>query len=236
MDVMILRMQAPLMSFGETAIDQHRRTDRHPFKSMVVGLMANALGFGRADGSDIQNLQEAIDVASRLDRPGTLMSDYQTAVLGKGDGSDRIPSFVAKEAWSSRGVLMGRSNTDLTFPMTKDYRADACVTVAVSGEAGLLARIAEAMRFPSRPLFLGRKACLPSREIFEATVNAEDAAQALFDLPEAEGCNPTSVQWSVRLGDKGKNPVMRRIPDLKDWVNGIHAGTREVFEAPYRTA
>src|SRR5215813_9680694 len=45
---LILRLEAPLMSFGGDMIDANGPTLDFPLASLVIGLMANALGWTRA--------------------------------------------------------------------------------------------------------------------------------------------------------------------------------------------
>jgi CRISPR system Cascade subunit CasD len=78
MKVLILRLEGPLMSFGDVAVDELRPTARHPFKSMIVGLLGNALGVTRLEGDVLEELQASFKMASRIDRPGRVMTDYQT--------------------------------------------------------------------------------------------------------------------------------------------------------------
>jgi CRISPR-associated Cas5-like protein len=41
MDLVLLRFDAPLMSFGAVVVDQHNRTDPLPYRAMLAGLVAN---------------------------------------------------------------------------------------------------------------------------------------------------------------------------------------------------
>ena len=44
---LILRLEAPLMAFGATMIDANGPTHELPLRSMIAGLIANALGWQR---------------------------------------------------------------------------------------------------------------------------------------------------------------------------------------------
>ena len=46
MQILLMRLKAPLMSFGDIdASEELGPTMRHPAKSMIAGLIANAMGF-----------------------------------------------------------------------------------------------------------------------------------------------------------------------------------------------
>ena len=79
-------------------------------------------------------------------------------------------------------------------------------------------------KHPARPLFLGRKPCLPARPIFGGWVEAETAHAALAAaLPFA-----ARAQWPEGEGPDGARRI--EIPDLRNWRSGLHGGTRPVIE------
>ena len=45
MKALILRFDAPMVSFGGVTVDQHGFTDSYPGQAMLTGLIANALGW-----------------------------------------------------------------------------------------------------------------------------------------------------------------------------------------------
>ncbi|MCB1994083.1 MAG: type I-E CRISPR-associated protein Cas5/CasD, partial [Geminicoccaceae bacterium] len=93
MRCLILRLEGPLMSFGDTAIDEIRPTRPLPGRSLLTGLIANALGFEHRDVHALQRLQERLRFAARLDQAGDALVDFQTAELSQSD-----------PIWTTRGV------------------------------------------------------------------------------------------------------------------------------------
>jgi CRISPR-associated protein Cas5/CasD subtype I-E len=77
MDVLLLRLDAPLMSFGGVVVDEHNPTDPLPYRAMLAGLVANALGLTRAQEREFESLQSRIRYAARRDRRGEPLVDYQ---------------------------------------------------------------------------------------------------------------------------------------------------------------
>ena len=69
---LLLRLEAPLMSFGTTAVDHRRPVQPWPPVSMLTGLLANALGWQRSDVAALDALQSRIRWAARIDRAGWL--------------------------------------------------------------------------------------------------------------------------------------------------------------------
>lgn len=77
--VLLVRLAAPLQSWGSGSHFDRRDTRLHPTKSGCVGMAAAALGLDRSD--DIGRLA-ALRFGVRADRPGTPVHDYQ--VVGGG--------------------------------------------------------------------------------------------------------------------------------------------------------
>jgi CRISPR system Cascade subunit CasD len=219
---LLLRLEGPLMAFGDVAVDEDHPTARFPTLSMVTGLIANALGLERAAPESIQEIQDSITIASRLDRPGKRMREYQTAGLNAADSM-----------WTTRGRIAtrgGASKGDFTVQLEKGFLEDASVTVAVSIPPGMLERIIRALMTPARPLFLGRIGCPPSRPVLLGTVDAEDVLDALHKAPVERAQNTKfSAQWPLGVtgGTSHRNVS---VSDIRDWVRGTHMGSRMVVE------
>lgn len=149
MRCLILRLDGPLMAFGDVAVDEIRPTRRLPTLSMLTGLLGNALGYDHSDVHALQHLQDRLLVAARLDHAGRTIVDFQTAEIAKKD-----------LMWTTRGVPAERAGGDQSYsgPVLRyrHYVADAVVTLALSmepeGEAPTLGDLEAALRRPARPL------------------------------------------------------------------------------------
>ena len=128
-----------MQAWGTRSKFDDRDTEAEPSKSGVLGLTAAALGIDRAQ--PIDHLA-ALQFGVRVDREGIMRSDYHTAQLFPGD-----PKTGTSQTW-------------------RRYLADAAFWAALSGERELLERIQTALKNPHWPLSLGRKAFLPSRELW----------------------------------------------------------------------
>jgi CRISPR system Cascade subunit CasD len=220
---LLLHLDAPLMAFGAPIVDQHGVTGDVPLPSMVAGLLGNALGYRRTDAHLLQRLQDRLVLAARWDRPGERLRDFQTAELG---ASDR--------AWTTRGRPEGRAGGAGTY-LGKHIRhrwhqADARVTIALrlDPEAGAptIDDLAAALSTPARPLFIGRKPCLPAGPLFVGFAVASTTLEAVIKAPLVEG-EPTDRNLRIFWPEgEGEVPHSRRlhIQGRRDWRSGVHGG------------
>lgn len=77
MATLLLRLAAPLQSWGIDSKFDTRKTEREPSKSGVIGLLAAALGYKRYEADKLSQLNE-LRFGVRTDREGTLLRDYHT--------------------------------------------------------------------------------------------------------------------------------------------------------------
>src|SRR3546814_9071986 len=126
-DTLILRLDAPLMSFSAPKIDQINPTRRVPGIAQIVGLLANALGWHHRDAERLQSLQERVRFGSLLLREGEELLDYQTV--------DLLQEHLKDPGWTTLGRTEGRiGDTNAKHHRFRYYRADAMVLVALSLE------------------------------------------------------------------------------------------------------
>jgi CRISPR system Cascade subunit CasD len=236
---LILRLEAPLLAFGAVAIDHRGVTWDFPAQSMLTGLFANALGWQRTDSEAHQALQDRIVFAARCEREpyqGTLR-DTQNAKLEKSD-----------KGWTTRGVPEGRDGASYGAPhrRQRDYHPDALVLVALTlaaptGElssphipAPIVDDLAAALDRPARPIFIGRKPCLPSAPLRLCFIEAENAHAALTALPRQDAASPAKLRalWPAGEGPTSGPDIDRAVnlPDRRNWISGLHGGTRVVIE------
>lgn len=78
MATLLLRLTAPLQSWGADSKFEIRKTNREPTKSGVVGLLAAAMGLRRDDTQGLQVLNR-LRFGVRVDQEGTFLVDYHTA-------------------------------------------------------------------------------------------------------------------------------------------------------------
>jgi CRISPR system Cascade subunit CasD len=219
-----LVLEAPLLAFGGETVDARGVIADFPGASMLTGLLANALGWRRVDRDALARLQARLLYAARIDRDGTRLTDFQTAQLGRDD-----------QGWTTHGVPEGRTGGPATYNSPhlrqRDYDADKRVVVALrldpAEETPTLAELGAALDEPARPLFLGRKPCLPTGRISAGIIDADGLLAALASLPP-----PASAAARVLLpASEPRQPGDHARPwsDARDWHSGVHGGSRMVL-------
>lgn len=142
MATLLMRIEAPMQSWGISSLFTERDSAREPSKSGVIGLICAALGRPReADLADLRALKMGV----RVDREGTLEEDFQTA----------------------RNILKANeSRADANVISHRYYLANAVFLVGLEGEKNLLMTIQAALKAPRWAIYFGRKAFTPSRPVF----------------------------------------------------------------------
>jgi len=251
---LILRLEAPLVSYGAVAIDNYGVTWDFPALSMLTGMFANALGYDRTEPEAHQALQDRLVFASRRDDEPYhgVLRDVQNVNMEKSD-----------KGWTTRGKPEGRDGGSYGGPHRRfrDYHPDSVVTVVVtlrppapkdrpaSRPDPSLDDLAEALNRPERPLFIGRKPCLPSWPLNAGMIEAETAYAALLGAPLARAPTPIlkhnygrreQPPAETRLRAQGPfgegphdGPAVDRLlalSDRRNWISGLHGGSRRVVE------
>jgi CRISPR system Cascade subunit CasD len=227
---LVLRLEAPLAAFGGETIDNYGVIRPFPAKSMITGLLGNALGFERQESGMLQALQDALIVGSRIDSYLTPLREFQTAELSKGD-----------LGWTTWGWVEGRGGGSGSYVSPhlryRDYWTDVNVTVVISltpVAPVAIDKLVSALQEPARPLFLGRKCCIPSGPILNGDISAKSILGALLGLDLDRDC--TSLQWPAFDGFDDDDALLGDHPDIcvepvcdeRNWITGVHGGLRFV--------
>lgn len=122
-----------MQSWGDESRFKIRATATTPTKSGIVGLIAAAQGRRRTD--EIEDLA-ALNLAVRVDQSGSLLRDYQTA-----------------QEWQTKP-------NEPAQLVKRYFLSDAAFLAAVeSDDRALLESIADSLKAPAYPLFMGRRSC-----------------------------------------------------------------------------
>jgi CRISPR system Cascade subunit CasD len=231
---LVLRLEAPLFSLGGEAIDNLGVIRPFPAKSMITGLLANAAGVERYECEVLQALQDNLVIGSRIVQSARLLRDFQTAELSKSD-----------QGWTTREMVEGRGGGTASYLgphlRYRDYWADAEVTAVfrvLPASPFTLNQLENALLRPARPLFLGRKTCIPSGPVFNGDVYGPTVFSALMALSAVGlGKEDLSLQWPAFDGSGddahaqlSRFPESRMEPicDERNWITGVHCGERLV--------
>ncbi len=122
MATLLLRLAAPLQSWGSDSKFETRKTGREPTKSGVVGLLAAALGLRRDDTEGLARLN-GLRFAVRADQEGSLLVDFHTA-----------------------------KSRDTSYVTYRHYLQDAVFLAGLeSGDEALLRELEDALQAPGLP-------------------------------------------------------------------------------------
>lgn len=150
MDTLLMRLVAPMQSWGIQSHYTVRDSATEPSKSGVIGLLCAALGRPRdAALDDLASLRMGV----RVDREGSLRCDYHMA-----------QDVLDANGKSTRGSI----------PTNRYYLSGAAFLVGLEGQRALLRELHEALRRPVWAIYLGRKAFTPSAPVFLADGLKED--------------------------------------------------------------
>ena len=135
MATLLLRLAAPLQSWGTDSKFEIRNTSREPSKSGVIGILAAALGRKRDDSiDDLQQLRFGV----RVDQEGDLVHDFHMV------RKDKKTSYLTHRYYLSDAVFLVGLECE---------------------NRDLLDTLSAALKHPVYPLFLGRRSCPPSQPL-----------------------------------------------------------------------
>lgn len=180
MSTLLLRLAAPLQSWGTESRFDTRQTRREPSKSGIIGLLACALGI-RRDNTEGLNELNKLTFGIRVEQEGQLLLDYQTV----------------KSYKTVRGFL-DDANPEDAYQTYRYYLADAVFLAAVSSDdEGMMQRLEAALHCPAFPLYLGRRSC-PATLPISLGLRNQALEQALLEEPwHASETEQMRRQWQA---------------------------------------
>ncbi len=133
---LLLRLSAPLQSWGSESLYDSRETDSMPTKSGVIGMLAAALGIKRDESpGELRNLGFGV----RIDLQGIKLNDFQITEMG-----EKLNANLSNRAYLSDAIfLVGLECADVEF----------------------LKKIEDALKHPIYSVFLGRRSCPPTQPL-----------------------------------------------------------------------
>jgi CRISPR system Cascade subunit CasD len=171
-DYLLLRLYGPLASWGEIAVGESRHSAVHPSRSALLGLLGAALGIERADESGQQALAKGYRFGIKLECVGSPLRDYHTVQVGVAP---------RKFQFRSRRQELAADKVE-TILSEREYRCDSLALVAVEALPDApadLDGLAQALRQPRFPLYLGRKSCPLALPLLPRRVAAATLKEAL---------------------------------------------------------
>ena len=205
MSTLLLRLAAPLQSWGGESKFDTRQTRREPSRSGVIGLLACALGIRREDTAALSELA-GLSFGVRVEQEGQLLRDYQTV----------------KSYKTTRDFLTGAEPAD-AYQTYRYYLADAVFLAAVSsGDEVLMHRLEAALRRPAFPLYLGRRSCPPTLPV----------SLGLRELPLQQALTAEPWQASAVYQARWKRLHPGQPLQLRLMLDAAGAGEAQVRDVP----
>ncbi|VEI13470.1 type I-E CRISPR-associated protein Cas5/CasD [Trueperella bialowiezensis] len=213
---LLLLLKGPLQSWGDESRYKIRATGTTPSKSGVIGILASALGRDRCEPvDDLVQLEFAV----RIDQPGSLLRDYQTA-----------------QPWQDKP----NANANL---VVRYFLSDAAFVAALGSEdRAWIEDLQRALREPAYPLFLGRRSCpapanldlgITDQPPVDALLNHEEWYATAAHKKESARIVELPIYRDGRPGEQGEArqdiPVSFSQNHRKyDWRTVVYAGSRTV--------
>lgn len=162
---LLIPLVGPLQSWGLDARFDLRQTAPEPSKSAVIGLLCCCMGRDRTEPiDDLAGLRFGV----RVDKEGTLLRDFHTAVDVIGSSDSKLRTVVSNR-W---------------------YLSDAAFLVGLEGPRPLLEQIHQALIHPHWMPCLGRRSCIPSEPLFAGGIEERPLLDALKSFPRTRGDGP----------------------------------------------
>ncbi|WP_328508338.1 type I-E CRISPR-associated protein Cas5/CasD [Streptomyces mirabilis] len=216
MNGFLLRLAAPLVSFGEHAAFHYRDTLPFPTRSALIGLFAAADGRPREEAltpdPDTHKIPYTdLEFTVRIDRPGHRHTDYHTA----GGGRSHKQGLR-----TSAGDY--RPQTKSTLISRRVYLADAVFTLAVQGPDPLLEHLIQRLEQPVFGPYLGWRACIPDEPLVLRGPHPDPIGELRHHTPLSLAAPPHPQQatvpvdfiWERQPGHVPAAPSHREVADV----------------------
>ena len=203
---LVWTIAGPMGSFGDSARAERRRTTLMPPKSALAGMVAAALGIERGDDGAHEALNRYGFAVQSLSESAPLR-DFHTV--------QSVPESVTGTA--TRGAAIAKAGRRIhTLVTIRDYRTDIALRAAMWTDSPrwTLAEIAQALRAPAFPLYIGRRSCPLASPTRALLVHARTPLEALVESP--------APIWmpSVRPGLVCSDPFPGGSPDRVELRSG----------------
>lgn len=222
--VLALRLEAPLQSWGDSAKWSIRDTRPEPTLSGVLGLVAASRGWRLNDEGDrrVAELAKRVRFGVRADREGISLRDYHTIGGTRSGRETPWTGLLTAEGKAKRNPSNASLHTEVS---ERSYLCDACFLVMLEADEATLREIEIAMRSPVWPPFLGRKACVPSAPICPA--HSHGSSMVPGPLVDAISAFP----WLGRASDEAPEYLRVVVDETVGVITGMRALRHDVPES-----
>lgn len=223
---LLMRLHGPLAAWGDIAVGERRGIYGQPSKSAVLGMVGAALGLDRHNEQALAELHRGYGFACKVERPGTLLTDYHTA--------QTAPAAKLKKRTvnTRRDELSIPRHELVTVLSSRDYLCDGVFAAALWAQEQAphsLEEIAEALRKPVFALCLGRRSCPPSLPLNPQIVESASPTEALrsANFGDEYFLGPLGVGGETRYHWEGD---ASHLPPLETVRRRDVAGSRKLWQ------
>lgn len=183
----LFQLFGPLAAWGEVAVGQVRPSAERPGPSALLGLVGACLGVPRTDDVGWGHLIDGYAFAVEEWSGGRAEWDFHTV--------QTVRQATVKRAGGVRSRREALGLETYTFTSRREHRADGYWRVVIVPRDGArwgVEQIADAMRAPRFPLYLGRRACPLALPLDPRVVEGPSLVDALRGMPPRihEGGHP----------------------------------------------
>jgi CRISPR system Cascade subunit CasD len=173
MRYLLFQLYGLMSAWGSPGAGTIRKTDDHPSKSGVLGMVAACLGIEPDKEEELAILQNSIGYGCREDIPGNLLVDFHTV---RPESSTSMVAYWDK----IREGLPTDVKEDNLILSYRHYLTGALFTICLWEETeGIgLDKIAEALSKPVFTPYLGRKCCVLCLPLGQTIVTAKNLKEA----------------------------------------------------------
>lgn len=180
---LVLHLEGPLQAWGTESQLSHRNTALIPSKSAMTGMICAALGLDRGS-------QEENELLLAFQNIPMLAIVTPKIVTTKPIDMTRLQDYHTVQ--NTKTAEGKKKDCHITH---RQYLQDAVFWVLFSGSKTILERCALALKNPVWGLWLGRKACIPSRPVYGGFFeNESKALHSILDKPLASYTHVREVQ------------------------------------------
>lgn len=145
------------------------RTERHPTRKAITGLLGAAFGYERGD-KHLDDFRESLDMKYRTVKSGNVIVDFNTVA----------PLYDDVYFKNVEGGFM-KGNTGRVIKKI-EYLTNYEFEVYIGGDKEKLKEIYDHIVRPYWPLYIGKKVCLPAKPIVEEFEILDQLPADVYDI------------------------------------------------------
>lgn len=210
-----LALEAPFQSYGTQGKVGYKSTHNVPTRSAILGMISNAARIYEQDEvSFLKRFFEMEHVCFTYSNRN-IMSDFQMIHQDEDPrGDEKVTekgyyrhvntikkssffSSIKSEEDEEKNGEKSSDNYSNGILLRKEYIQDGKFIFILETPSDLVDVIEDALHYPKQPIYLGRKCCIPTKQIlvgfFDTREEAEQAGHEVYKDASGKNIKPTSI-------------------------------------------